>query len=138
MATPELSTLVAAAKAANLVEALAETQGITVFAPVNSAFEAALKQVNLTAAELLAQQGLVTDILLYHVVPAVARAADLVDGQILPTLGGQNITVSIKDGSVYLIPAGDDTVRSKVIAADIEGDNGVVHLIDTVLFPKLE
>jgi uncharacterized surface protein with fasciclin (FAS1) repeats len=71
------------------VEALAETEGITVFAPVNSAFEAALKQVNLTAAELLAEEGLVTDILLYHVVPAVARAADLVNGQILPTLNGQ-------------------------------------------------
>ena len=54
----------------------------------------------------------------------------------LPPL--QNITVSIKDGSVYLIPAGDSSVRAKVIAADIEGDNGVVHLIDTVLFPKLE
>ena len=71
------------------MEALAETEGITVFAPVNSAFEAALKQVNLTAAELLAEEGLVTDILLYHVVPAVARAADLVNGQILPTLNGQ-------------------------------------------------
>jgi hypothetical protein len=58
------------------------------------------------------------------------------DPTALPPL--QNITVSIEDGSVYLIPAGDSSVRAIVISADIEGDNGVVHLIDTVLFPKVE
>ena len=68
---------------------LDQYQGITVFAPGNSAFEAALKQLNLTTEELLTQKEFLTNLQLYHVVEAVFRAADLVDGLILPTPIGQ-------------------------------------------------
>lgn len=76
-------------QATNQLESLDQNQGITVFAPVNSAFEAALRQLNLTTDELLTQKELLTNLQLYHAVEAVFRAADLVDGLILPTPIGQ-------------------------------------------------
>ncbi len=72
--------------------------------------------------------GDLAQILLYHVVGAKALSTDLSDGQMITTLQGTDVTVSISDGNVYI----DDAM---VIVADIEADNGVVHVIDAVITP---
>ena len=73
--------------------------------------------------------GALAQILLYHVVGAKALSTDLSDGQTITTLQGTDVTVNITDGSVYINDA-------MVILADIEADNGVVHVINAVLTPS--
>lgn len=133
VATPDLSTLVDAVVAADLVGTLSSPGPFTVFAPVNSAF-AALPPDILAAALLPENVGLLTTVLTYHVVGGAAVfAGDLSDGQVITTVEGSTLTVSIQDGAVRLI---DDTDRViNVIATDIAASNGVVHLIDQVLLP---
>ncbi|HSM70949.1 MAG TPA: fasciclin domain-containing protein, partial [Anaerolineales bacterium] len=70
-----------------------------------------------------------TDILLYHVVSGKVMAADVVELESAPTVLGQDITITIEDGNVFL----NDTVQ--VIITDIETSNGVIHVIDAVLLP---
>ena len=80
-------------------------------------------------AKVLADpSGALTQILLYHVAGAKALSTDLSDGQMVATLNGKEVTVSIMDGKVYINNA-------MVTLADIEADNGVVHVIDAVLLP---
>merc|ERR1711988_1972760 len=86
----DFSTLVAAVQAADLVDALSDPDAsLTVFAPTNAAFEAALESLGMTAEELLADTDLLTSVLLYHVVEGAVPAADVVtlDGQSVTTLG---------------------------------------------------
>ena len=68
-------------------------------------------------------------ILTYHVVAGSVKAADLKDGQVVKTLQGGELTVSIKDGKVMINGA-------NVTAADLTTSNGVIHVIDAVLLPK--
>lgn len=70
-----------------------------------------------------------TGVLTYHVVAGNVMSGDLSDGQVVTTLNGQELTVSIKDGKVMINGA-------TVVAADLAGSNGVVHVIDSVLLPK--
>jgi uncharacterized surface protein with fasciclin (FAS1) repeats len=74
--------------------------------------------------------GLLTFILTYHVVPSVALSTDLSDGQVITTLSGVDVTVSIVNGSVFINQA-------QVIVADIVTDNGVVHVLDAVIAPGI-
>jgi uncharacterized surface protein with fasciclin (FAS1) repeats len=74
-------------------------------------------------------EGALTDILLYHVVGAKAFSGYLSDGQVIETVSGGNITVTITDDGVYINDA-------MVTVADIEAENGVVHVIDAVLIPE--
>ncbi|HST39159.1 MAG TPA: fasciclin domain-containing protein [Conexibacter sp.] len=125
--TPELSTLVRAVGAAGLVETLQGEGPFTVFAPTNDAFAAVDRRA---LAALLQPSGrrALTGVLTYHVVPARAMAADLRDGQVLETVQGERLTVSI-DGDT--VKVGGATVTMPEVAAS----NGVVHVIDTVLMP---
>lgn len=125
-ATPDLSTLVSALQAADLVETLEGEGPFTVFAPTNEAFAA----IQPTVDNLLkpANKDELTKVLTYHVVPGTYTSADLKNGQKLKTVEGQDLTVSIKDGTVKV---NDATVEK----ADIETSNGVVHIIDGVLVP---
>lgn len=139
---PELSTLVAAVQAAGLVDALAAPAApLTVFAPTNDAFAAALAALNFTAEELLGNTELLTAVLTYHVVPGVAaKAADLSDGLVLPTLlEGANVTVSIPAaGEVLVLSPGAPPAR--VIQADVpsgDAQGSIIHVIDGVLVPEL-
>jgi len=123
------TTLVAAVQAADLVETLKGEGPFTVFAPTDDAF-AALPAGTIDA--LLADIPTLTDILLYHVVPGKVMAADVLglDGQSAGTaLEGQSIDIKIDMGNVYL----NEDVQ--VIITDIEGSNGVIHVIDAVLLP---
>ena len=121
------SSLVGALVAADgdLVNVLKGDGPFTVFAPVNSAFEEISTVVNgLSSSEL-------SDVLQYHVVAgANVRAGDLSDGMVVNTLTG-TFTVNISGTSVTLTDESGATVN--VIATDVQGTNGVVHVIDKVL-----
>jgi uncharacterized surface protein with fasciclin (FAS1) repeats len=124
--SPNHITLEAAVAAAGLDSELDnEELSLTVFAPTDAAF-AALPAG--TIAALLADLPLLTEILLYHVVGSVALSTDLEDGQVITTLQGEDVTVTINGDEILI----NDAV---VTLADIETDNGVVHVIDAVLLP---
>ena len=120
------NTLEAAVTAAGLVETLSGDGPFTVFAPTDDAF-AALPEGTIDA--LLADpSGALTDILLYHVIGAKVMSTDLSDGQMAETLLGKDVKVTINNDGVFINDA-------KVTVADIEADNGVVHVINAVLTP---
>jgi uncharacterized surface protein with fasciclin (FAS1) repeats len=127
VATPALSTLVAAVKAGGLVETLSSAGPFTVFAPTNDAFA---KVPSATLASLLTPEGkpALVNILTYHVVSGKAMSGDLVDGQEIKTVQGKTLKVMIKDGKVFINNA-------QVVIADVKTKNGVVHVIDSVLMP---
>ena len=126
--SPDHTTLVAAVTAAGLVETLSGTGPFTIFAPTNAAFAAlpAGTVENLLKPE---NKDKLTSILTYHVVAGNVMSAQLSDGQKVVTLNGQELTVAIKDGVVTINGA-------KVVAADLAGSNGVIHVVDGVILPK--
>lgn len=130
VAADNLTTLVAAVTEAELVDTLSSEGPFTVFAPSNDAFEALLSELGATAEELLARDDL-GDILTYHVVATKALSGDLTDGQVITTVQGQDLTVTLENDSVRI----NDAV---VETADIETSNGVVHIIDSVLLPDTD
>ena len=122
------TTLVAAIKAAGLVETLKGAGPFTVFAPTNAAFSA-LPAGTVESLLTPEKKADLTNILTYHVVAGSVKAADLKDGQKVKTLQGGELTVSIKEGKVMINGA-------NVTAADLTSSNGVIHVIDAVLMPK--
>jgi len=124
--SPDHTTLVAAVKAAGLVETLSGPGPFTIFAPTNAAFaklpagtvDSLLKPEN--KAKLVA-------ILTYHVVPAKVMAADVKTGE-APTVNGKKLTLKA-DGMGVMVN------NAKVIATDLVGSNGVIHVVDTVILP---
>ncbi len=123
------TTLVAALQAADLVDTLKGEGPFTVFAPTDDAF-AALPEG--TVEGLLNDIPALTDVLIYHVVPGKVMAADVVGLSSATTVEGSDISISVRDGNVFL----NDTVQ--VILTDIEASNGVIHVIDGVLLPPAE
>ncbi|MGI9596218.1 MAG: fasciclin domain-containing protein [Acidimicrobiales bacterium] len=123
------TTLLAAAEAAGLVETLSGDGPLTVFAPTDDAFAAALEDLGLTAEELLASDDL-SGILTYHVVSGEVLAADVVelDGQSVATVNGAEVDITV-DGETVMV--NDATV----VTADVTASNGVIHVIDKVLLP---
>uniref|UniRef100_UPI00404711DA fasciclin domain-containing protein n=1 Tax=Algoriphagus sp. TaxID=1872435 RepID=UPI00404711DA len=122
------STLVAAVTAAGLVETLSGTGPFTIFAPTNAAFDALPTG---TVEDLLKPENKekLTAVLTYHVVAGNVMSSQLADGQKVATLNGQELTVAIKDGIVTIN-------GTKVIAADLAGSNGVIHVVEGVLLPQ--
>lgn len=128
-ATPDLSTLVDAVVAADLAETLSGDGPFTVFAPTNEAF-AALPEGTLDDLLKPENKEKLAGILTYHVVAGDVMASDLSDGQKIKTVQGDELTVKIMaDGTVMINDA-------KVVTADVEASNGVVHVIDAVLLPQ--
>ena len=128
VADGRFTTLVAALTAAELVETLSGEGPFTVFAPTDDAF-AALPAGTLDTLLLPESKQALTDILLYHVVSGKVMAADVVTLTSAPTVLGKDVTITVKDGKVFL----NDTVE--VVITDIEASNGVIHVIDAVLLP---
>lgn len=134
------TTLVAAVKAADLVGTLKGKGPFTVFAPVNAAFD---KLPAGTVATLLKAEnkGTLAKILTYHVVSGNLDAAAVVgaikagNGKVeVTTVSGGKLTVTLDGGKVKIT---DEKGGSAfVVAADLKGSNGVVHVIDSVLLPK--
>jgi uncharacterized surface protein with fasciclin (FAS1) repeats len=119
-------SLVAAVQAADLVEALSGPGPFTVFAPDDAAFA---KLDSETLDTLLSPEGkeTLTNILTYHVVSGKVPASEVVKLHSVTTLGGQTLSIDASDG----VKVGTATVTT----ADIEADNGIIHVIDTVLIP---
>ncbi len=124
---PDFSILVSALQKAELVGALQGDGPFTVFAPTNKAFENLLSSLNITAEDLLNHPQL-KEVLLYHVVSGKVMSTDLVDGMMPATLNGEKISVYLKNGVKIN--------SSTVTAADVVAENGVIHIIDTVLVPS--
>ena len=140
--TDDLSLLVDALVLANagLVEALSGEGPFTVFAPTNEAFANLLEALgddyhSLADFDTEDEIALLIKVLTYHVVPNTAAfSTDLFDGQTIPTLQGENLGVSLKNGTVHIVDATDS--NAVVTTPDIEASNGVVHIIDKVLLPQ--
>ncbi|WDM63277.1 fasciclin domain-containing protein [Stenotrophomonas forensis] len=134
------TTLVAAVKAAGLVDTLNGAGPFTVFAPTNAAFGKlpASTVDTLVRPENKAQ---LTKILTYHVVPGNYSSAQLMaDARkhggkaMLKTVEGESLTVALHDGKLWVIDAKGG--KAGISIADVGQSNGVIHVIDTVLMPK--
>ena len=129
VAAGNFKTLVAAVQAAGLVDTLKGAGPFTVFAPTDEAFA---KLPAGTVDELLKPENKdkLVAILTYHVVPGKVMAADLAGKETkAKTVQGSEVTISGKDGVTV--------DGAKVIKADIVTDNGVIHVIDAVILPKM-
>jgi len=124
VAAGNFSTLATALKAAGLVDTLKGKGPFTVFAPTDAAF-AKIPKADLDA--LLKDKAKLTAVLTYHVVPGKVMAADVKAGMV-KTVQGSSITVSTAGGVMV--------DKAKVTATDIVADNGVIHVIDSVIMPK--
>lgn len=118
------NTLVTAVKAAGLVDTLKGKGPFTVFAPTDEAF-AKIPKAQLDA--LLKDKAKLSAVLTYHVVPGAVMAKDVKAGSV-KTVQGSALTVKT-DGGVMVDGA-------KVVKTDIKADNGVIHVIDSVIMPK--
>jgi uncharacterized surface protein with fasciclin (FAS1) repeats len=134
------TTLVAAVKAAGLVETLKSEGPFTIFAPTNAAFD---KLPEGTVANLIKPENKdqLTSILTYHVIAGNFEAADVVKAAQdkggsfdISTIQGGKLKVMLKEGEVWLIDENGN--YSKIIATDLKATNGVVHVVDTVVLPK--
>lgn len=125
-------TLLAAATAAGLADALATGKDLTVFAPTDEAFA---KLPAGTVEDLLKPENKakLAAILSYHVVPAKIMAADIKDGmtEVKTLKEGGDMMIEVMKGADGVMVDG-----AKVVTADIAADNGVIHVIDAVILPK--
>ncbi|MEC8782019.1 MAG: fasciclin domain-containing protein [Planctomycetota bacterium] len=124
----DFSTLVAAVKAAELVDVLSSKGPFTVFAPTNEAFAKLPKG---TVESLLKPENKdkLIAVLKYHVVPGKVMAKDVVKVDSAKTAQGSSVTVTVEGKTVKVDNA-------KVVKTDIEASNGVIHVIDTVIIPE--
>lgn len=135
---PNFSILVAALTRSDLgvdyVGVLSGTGPFTVFAPTNSAFAALLTELNVADLNAI-DAATLNKVLQYHVVAnANVRSGALTDGQVVPTFGGQNLTIDL-DGGAKIIDANNRT--SNIVVVDVQATNGVIHAIDKVILPQL-
>ncbi len=128
------TTLVAAVKAAGLVETLKGAGPFTVFAPTNEAFQR-LPAGTLDKLLTAEQKPTLTKILTYHVIPGALKADALQDGQVLTTVQGSTLRVLKANGKVMLR---DDAGHTAIVTTpDVVSKNGVTHVINVVLMPTL-
>jgi transforming growth factor-beta-induced protein len=126
----DLSELVEAVVATDLVTPLNSASELTVFAPLNSAFE----EIETTVAGLTTDQ--LTDVLQYHVLPIQIRAEQISVGS-QPTLEGEMVTIGVESDDVTVTVTDVNGGETIVVLTNIQGTNGVVHVIDGVLIPTL-
>lgn len=122
----EYATLASALKITDLLETLDKPGPFTVFAPSDEAFN---KLPDGTVEELMnKRKNDLANILSYHIIAGSIKANELKDGEKLKTLAGEELTVSLRNGNL--------AVNGKnVITSDVICSNGVIHIIDGVLFP---
>ena len=126
IAAGQFTTLASLLTKAGLVDTLSTGGPFTVFAPTDAAFATVPKA---TLDALAANPALLKSVLLYHVVPGRATAADVLRLSSAKTLEGRSLAIKVVDGSVYVD-------RAKVTTPDVTASNGVIHVIDSVLIPK--
>ncbi len=128
---PQFTTLVAAIKAAGLVQTLEGPGPFTVFAPTNKAF-AALPKGTLKTLLKPANKAELASILTYHVVPGALKASEISPGAV-KTVNGATFTVNSANGKLTITDEKGSTVQ--VIKTNIIASNGVIHVINGVLLP---
>jgi len=132
--TGQFDTLLAAAEAAGVVDALSDGGPFTILAPTDDAFAALLSALGVSAGELLANTELLTSVLTYHVIPGEFLSGDITaaangNGTFeAPTLNGDTVTVTVNGGFISVDGA-------TVVAKDIVASNGVIHVISKVILP---
>jgi uncharacterized surface protein with fasciclin (FAS1) repeats len=126
------TTLVAAVKAAGLVETLSGAGPFTVFAPTNNAF-GKLPAGTVDSLVKPAMKPTLSKILTYHVVPGKLSAASLTNGRRLTTVQGETLTVVKRGNMTHVRDAKGG--EAMVTIADVNQSNGVIHVVDTVLMP---
>ncbi|WP_349664160.1 fasciclin domain-containing protein [Cellulophaga lytica] len=142
--TDALSSLVAALSKSDespnsdLISALSGNGPFTVFAPTNDAFTALFASLDgyssLDDFDTEEEKALLATILKYHVVAGAAvTSSDLTDGQVVTTLSGEDVSISLNNG-VFVSDASD--VDAQVVTADVDATNGIVHVINKVLLPQ--
>ena len=128
VAAGSFKTLAAAIGAAGLVETLKGKGPFTVFAPTDAAF-AKLPEGTVATLVKPENKAKLTGILTYHVVSGKVASSDVVKLTSAATVNGQSVKIAVVDGKVHVDGA-------TVVTADIMCDNGVIHVIDSVLMPK--
>lgn len=136
----DFTTLVAAVKAAGLVDALSGEGPFTIFAPTNAAFNK-IDEITLNSLLERNNRRKLANILKYHVVANDIRAKDVVSSlkvgngaTEIEMLNGQSLKIIQKDGKIWLRDRNGN--YSQIIKTDIVGKNGVIHVIDAVVMPK--
>lgn len=126
---PDFSILVQAVVKAGLVDALSADGPFTIFAPTNQAFEELFSALGVSGLDDLTAEQL-TPILLYHVVSGNVVAAQVTNGDV-PTLNeGKSLSLAVNGTGVTI------NTGTNVVATDVQGTNGVIHVIDSVLLPE--
>lgn len=140
IASKDHSILVAAVKAADLVDVLSSEGPFTVFAPTNAAFDK-LPEGTITSLLKTENKSALQAVLTYHVVSGKFEAKDVIaliekgNGEaVIPTVNGGKLTAKLMDGSVYI--ADENGNKAKVTTTDLNQTNGVIHVIDSVVLPK--
>ena len=128
-ATGVHDSLVAALAHAGLVETLQGDGPFTVFAPTDAAFEEA--GIDLSTFDTDEENATLSDILLYHVLAGAVDSANVTDGLVATMVNGDNATFTVADGAVMINDA-------NVTTADVTATNGIIHVIDKVLFPPAD
>ena len=131
-ALPQFSILVEAVVAADLAGALSGNGPFTVFAPTNDAFAALLAELGVTKDALLADKALLTKVLTYHVVPARVLKAQVPVGTAITSLQGDTFTI---DGTLAITDQAGR--KAGITGTDVLTSNGVIHVIDKVILPRL-
>lgn len=127
VSNPDFSILVEAVAKADLAQALSADGPFTVFAPTNKAFETLFKQLDINGIDDLTAAQL-KPILMYHVVAGKVMSTDLSNSMVGTLNQGKSLRIDLSKGVMIN--------ESKVVAADIAGKNGVIHVIDKVLIPQ--
>ncbi|KAF0200887.1 MAG: adhesion [Bacteroidetes bacterium] len=125
---PNFSTLVEAVVKANLVEALSSAGPFTVFAPTNDAFSALFTTLGVSGISALTAEQL-TPILLYHVVSGNVLSTQVTTGSVPTLKDGSSLNLTVSTMGVKV------NTSVNVVATDVQGSNGVIHVIDAVLLP---
>jgi len=135
VATPTLSTLVAAVKAADLVGTLSSPGHFTVFAPTDAAFA----KIQSVVTKLLKpkNKALLAKLLTYHVLASKVLSSAITNGESVATVEGQKLCfeVNSRTKAVGIYACGTSNHAATVIQANVLASNGVVHIIDQVLVP---
>jgi uncharacterized surface protein with fasciclin (FAS1) repeats len=132
--TGEFSILIAALQAANpnVIERLSSDKQSTVFAPTDAAFQALLEELGVTAEQLLSDRNLVTRVLRYHIVRGSLDSTEVLSKERIRTLRGGRL---LQSNGVLTDPNGR---TANIIQTDIQASNGMIHVIDRVILPKID
>jgi transforming growth factor-beta-induced protein len=125
--TGEFDHLIEAVVRAGLVDALNGNRQLTVFAPTDAAFEDLFATLGVSGVDAIPVDTL-RAVLLYHVAPGERFSGDVLASARIRTLGKGFLVPSVHDGSAWVNGA-------RIVAADVDASNGVIHVIDAVLLP---